>query len=121
VVDIAFTRRFGAGLFGGEGFVLQRLSSPDGKGQAFLQGGGAVIEKALGAGQVLRVDTGCLIAMETTVLYEVETVPGITNKLFGGEGLFNMRFTGPGRVWLQTLPFSRLADRIIAAGAGIGE
>ncbi|MFZ4575839.1 MAG: TIGR00266 family protein [Phycisphaerales bacterium] len=114
VVDLAFTKRFGSGLFGGEGFVLQKLSSPDGKGQAFLQGGGAVIVKDLAPEQILRVDTGCLIAMETTIGYEVEMVKGMKNKLFGGEGLFNMRFRGPGRVWLQSMPFSRLADRIMS-------
>lgn len=117
VVDIAFTKRFGAGLFGGEGFILQRLNAPDGKGQAFLQGGGAVIVKELAPGQVIRVDTGSLIAMEPSVQYEIEMVPGIRNKLVGGEGLFNMRFRGPGRVWLQSLPFARLADRIVALGS----
>jgi len=117
VVDIAFTKRFGAGLFGGEGFILQRLNAPDGKGQAFLQGGGAVIVKELAPGQILRVDTGCLVAMEPSVQYEVEMVKGMRNKLFGGEGMFNMRFRGPGKVWLQSLPFSRLADRIVALGS----
>jgi uncharacterized protein (AIM24 family) len=118
VVDIAFTKRFGAGIFGGEGFVLQRLSSPDGKGLAFLQGGGAVIVKDLAEGQIIRVDTGCLVAMETSVQYEIEMVKGMTNKLFGGEGLFNMRFRGPGRIWLQSMPFSRFADRILSLAPG---
>ncbi len=114
MVDIAFTRRIGAGFFGGEGFILQKLSAPEGKGQAFLHAGGTMVPITLGPGETIRADTGCLVAFEQTVSYEIETVPGIKNKLFGGEGLFNMRFRGPGRVWLQTLPFSRLADRIIS-------
>jgi uncharacterized protein (TIGR00266 family) len=117
-VDIAFTRRIGAGLFGGEGFILQKLSAPDGRGLAFLHAGGAVQEHVLTRGEVLRVDTGCLVGFETTVDYDIEMVPGIKNKLFGGEGLFYVKMTGPGSVWLQTLPFSRMADRIIAAGGG---
>lgn len=114
-VDVAFTRRIGAGLFGGEGFILQRLSSPSGRGQAFLHAGGTTMQKHLAAGEVLRVDTGCIVAFETSVDYDIQMVPGIRNKLFGGEGLFFARLTGPGTIWLQTLPFSRLADRIIAA------
>lgn len=114
-VDIAFTRRIGAGLFGGEGFILQKLSSPSGRGQAFLHAGGTTIARTLGPGESLRVDTGCIVAMESTIDYDIQMIPGIKNKLFGGEGLFHARLTGPGNVWLQTLPFSRLADRIIAA------
>ncbi len=114
MVDIAFTKRIGAGIFGGEGFILQRISAPDGKGQAFLHAGGTMITMTLAAGEVLRADTGCLVAFEQTVSYEIESVPGIKNKLFSGEGMFNMRFRGPGTLWLQTLPFSRLADRILA-------
>lgn len=119
-VGIAFTRRIGAGFFGGEGFILQRLHAADGRGQAFLQAGGSIIAQRLGPGESLRVDTGCLVAMERTVDYSIELVPGIKNKLFGGEGLFYAKLRGPGVVWLQTLPFARLANRIIAAGAGLG-
>jgi uncharacterized protein (TIGR00266 family) len=120
-VGIAFTRRIGAGLFGGEGFILQKLTSPTGGGQAFLHAGGTVTQHELGAGELLRVDTGCLVAFESTVDYDIQMVPGIKNKLFGGEGLFFAAMRGPGKVWLQTLPFSRMADRIIAAGRGGGK
>lgn len=119
-VDIAFSRRIGTGLFGGEGFILQRLSSPSGRGMAFVHAGGTVIEEELAPGQSLRVDTGCLVAFERTVDYDIQMVPGIRNKLFGGEGLFYVLLRGPGRVWLQSLPFSRLADRIIAAAPSQG-
>lgn len=119
-VDIAFTRRLGAGFFGGEGFILQRLSSPTGHGQCFCHAGGSVLRRQLSAGEVLRVDTGCLVAFEESVDYAIEFVPGIKNKLFGGEGLFYVKMTGPGTVWLQTLPFSRLADRIIASAPSRG-
>jgi len=117
-VDIAFQRRIGAGLFGGEGFILQKLSSPTGVGQAFLHAGGTILRRDLAPGESLRVDTGCLVAFEQGVDYRIETVPGIRNKLFGGEGLFYAVLDGPGTVWLQTLPFSRLADRILAAAVG---
>jgi uncharacterized protein (TIGR00266 family) len=116
-VTVAFTQRFGAGFFGGEGFILQRL---DGDGLAFLHASGTLAEMKLAAGESLRVDTGCLVAMEESVGYDIETVPGIKTALFGGEGLFFVRLTGPGRVVLQTLPFSRLADRIIAAAPRAG-
>jgi uncharacterized protein (TIGR00266 family) len=111
-ISIAFTRRIGAGFFGGEGFILQKL---EGKGQLFLHSGGTVVEKTLAAGERLRVDTGCLVAFDPTVGYDIVRVGGIKTSLFGGEGLFFASLTGPGRVWLQTLPFSRLADRIHAA------
>ena len=114
-VGIAFTKRFGTGLFGGEGFILQRISSPTGGGQAFLHAGGTTIRRTLGPGEKLRVDTGCLVAFEESVDYAIEMVPGIKNKLFGGEGLFYAALRGPGTVWMQTLPFSRLANRIFAA------
>lgn len=118
-VGIAFTKKIGVGLFGGEGFILQRITSSTGEGQVFCHAGGSVVMQELRHGEVLRVDTGCLVGFEKTVDYSIEMVPGIKNKLFGGEGLFYVRMTGPGRVWLQTLPFSRLADRIISAtGAG---
>jgi uncharacterized protein (TIGR00266 family) len=110
-IDIAFTKRIGAGFFGGEGFILQRLR---GDGLAFLHSCGTLIERDLKAGEVLRVDTGCLVAMQASVDYDIEMVKGIKTMVFGGEGLFYVRLTGPGRVILQTLPFSRLAERVIA-------
>jgi uncharacterized protein (TIGR00266 family) len=116
-VDIAFTRRIGAGFFGGEGFILQRIT---GDGVAVLHASGALWEKTLAAGEVLRVDTGCIVAMEAGVEYDIQMVPGIKTALFGGEGLFFATLTGPGRVMLQTMPFSRLADRIIAAAPRAG-
>jgi len=112
-VDIAFTKRIGAGLFGGEGFILQRL---EGDGLAFLHAGGTIVEKVLAQGKTLRVDTGCLAAMAATVDYDIQFVGGFKNSLFGGEGLFLAKLTGPGLVYLQSLPLSRLADRIFAAG-----
>lgn len=116
-VSVAFARRFGAGFFGGEGFILQKLT---GNGIVFLHASGTLHEMALGAGEGLRVDTGCLVAMQPGVDYDIERVPGIKTALFGGEGLFFVKLTGPGRVILQTLPFSRLADRIIAAAPRAG-
>ncbi|HEX9562704.1 MAG TPA: TIGR00266 family protein [Gemmatimonadaceae bacterium] len=116
-VSIAFSKRIGAGFFGGEGFILQKLS---GDGLVFLHASGTLTEIALGPGEVLRVDTGCLVAMAPSVEYDIQMVPGIKTALFGGEGLFLVRLTGPGRVILQTLPFSRLADRIIAAAPRAG-
>lgn len=111
-IEIAFTKRLGAGLFGGEGFILQRLQ---GDGLAFLHAGGTVIEKTLAAGETLRVDTGCIVAFSAEVDYDIQFIGGFKNALFGGEGLFLVRLTGPGKVLLQSLPFSRLADRIFAA------
>jgi uncharacterized protein (TIGR00266 family) len=116
-VQIAFTKRFGAGFFGGEGFILQKIS---GDGLAFLHASGTLHEVQLNGSESLRVDTGCLVAMEEAVQYDIETVPGIKTALFGGEGLFFVRLRGPGRVILQTMPFSRLADRIIAASPRAG-
>jgi uncharacterized protein (TIGR00266 family) len=109
-IGIAFTRRFGAGLFGGEGFILQRIA---GSGTAFIHGGGNFIEFELVAGQTLRVDTGCIVAFEESVHYDIQFVGGFKNALFGGEGLFLATLTGPGKCVLQTLPFSRLAGRIL--------
>lgn len=114
-IGIALQRKLGVGLFGGEGFILQKLTAPSGNGQAFLHAGGTIIERELVRGETLRVDTGCLVAMEKTVSYDIQFVKGIKNKLFGGEGLFYAALSGPGKVWVQTLPFSRLADRIIVA------
>jgi uncharacterized protein (TIGR00266 family) len=116
-VSVAFSRRIGAGFFGGEGFILQRLQ---GDGLAFIHASGTLHTIELAAGEQLRVDTGCLVAMQQSVSYDIQMVPGIKTALFGGEGLFFARLTGPGRVVLQTLPFSRLADRIIAAAPRAG-
>jgi uncharacterized protein (TIGR00266 family) len=111
-IEIAFTKKIGAGLFGGEGFILQRLK---GDGRAFLHAGGTIIAKDLQAGETLRVDTGCLVGLQNSVDYDIQFVGGFKNALFGGEGLFIAKLTGPGRVYLQSLPFSRLADRVMAA------
>jgi uncharacterized protein (TIGR00266 family) len=116
-VSIAFSKRIGAGFFGGEGFILQKLT---GDGLVFLHASGTLQEMTLAPGEVLRVDTGCMVAMEQTVDYDIQMVPGVKTALFGGEGLFFVQLTGPGRVILQTLPFSRLADRIIAASPRAG-
>lgn len=111
-IEVAFTKRIGAGIFGGEGFILQRL---EGDGLAFVHAGGTIIEKNLAAGETLRVDTGCLVAFSPTVDYDIKFIGGFQNALFGGEGLFLAHLSGPGQVYLQSLPFSRLADRILAA------
>ncbi len=111
-LSIAFTKKFGAGLFGGEGFILQKLS---GQGIVFLHAGGNMLEFNLGPGESMRVDTGCIVSMADTVDYDIQFVGGFRNALFGGEGLFYATLTGPGHIVLQTLPFSRLANRIAAA------
>ena len=111
-IEIAFTKRLGAGVFGGEGFILQRL---EGDGMAFVHAGGTIVEKDLVAGETLRVDTGCLVAFNESVDYDIKFIGGFTNALFGGEGLFPATLTGPGKVYLQSLPFSRLADRVLAS------
>jgi len=111
-IEIAFTKKIGAGLFGGEGFILQRLV---GDGMAFVHAGGTIIKKELQSGDTLRVDTGCLVAFSTQVDYDIQFIGGFKNALFGGEGIFLAVLKGPGRVYLQSLPFSRLADRIFAA------
>ncbi|MGC9528260.1 MAG: TIGR00266 family protein [Limnospira sp.] len=108
-ISVAFTKKLGAGFFGGEGFILQRLK---GDGMAFVQAGGAMIEKTLQPGESLRVDTGCLVAFSPSVRYDIQFIGGFRNALFGGEGLFLAKMTGPGKVLIQSLPFSRLADRI---------
>lgn len=110
-LGIAFQRRLGAGLFGGEGFILQKL---EGDGYVFLHAGGTLVEKQLKAGEVLRVDTGCVVAFQPSVDFDIEYVGKLKSALFGGEGLFFATLTGPGHVWLQSLPFSRLADRILS-------
>ena len=114
-LSIAFTKRFGAGLFGGEGFILQKLT---GHGLVFLHAGGNVLEFDLQPGEQMRVDTGCIVSMADTVSYDIQYVGGFKNALFGGEGLFFASITGPGHVVLQTLPFSRFANRIAAAAGG---
>ncbi len=111
-IEVAFTKRLGAGIFGGEGFILQRL---EGQGLAFVHAGGTIIEKELAQGETLRVDTGCLVAFAPSVDYDIQFIGGFKNVLFGGEGLFFAKLTGPGKVYLQSLPFSRMADRILAA------
>lgn len=108
-INVAFTKKLGAGFFGGEGFILQRLK---GDGLAFIQAGGAMIQKNLQPGETLRVDTGCLVGFSPSVRYDIQLVGGFRNALFGGEGLFLTKMTGPGIVIVQSLPFSRLADRI---------
>ncbi len=116
-ISIAFTRRLGAGLFGGEGFILQRF---DGAGQAFFNAGGTIVEKDLAAGQELRVDTGCIVGFAPSVTYDIQFVKGFKNILFGGEGLFLATLRGPGKVYLQSLPLARLADRILSAARHTG-
>jgi len=116
-VDIAFSKKLGAGFFGGEGFILQRIS---GDGLAFLHAGGSVLQRELAPGEILRVDTGCIVGFDATVDYNIEFVGGIKTAFFGGEGLFFATLRGPGTVWLQTLPFSRLADRILACAPSQG-
>lgn len=111
-VGIEFQKRIGTGFFGGEGFIMQKL---EGDGLAFIHAGGTIQRKGLGPGEVLRVDTGCLVAMTSDVDYNIEFVGGIKTALFGGEGLFFATLRGPGSVWIQSLPFSRLASRVFAA------
>lgn len=111
-INIAFTKRIGAGLFGGEGFILQELR---GDGNAFVHAGGTILKRELKERELLRVDTGCLVAFQPSVDYDIRFVGGFKNALFGGEGLFLAYLRGPGLVYLQSVPFSRLADRIMAA------
>ncbi|NOT33496.1 MAG: TIGR00266 family protein [Candidatus Eisenbacteria bacterium] len=116
-LGIAFNKRFGAGLFGGEGFIMQRLT---GDGWVFVHAGGMLEERVLGPGETLRVDTGCLVALVPSVTYDIQLVGGLKTALFGGEGLFFATLRGPGKIWLQSLPFSRLASRIYAAAPQAG-
>ena len=106
-LSIHFQKRLGAGFFGGEGFIMQRLS---GQGTAFVEVDGAVVNYSLAPGQQMIVDTGYLVAMDPTVQMQVQQVPGLKNKLFGGEGIFNTVVTGPGRIWLQTMPINVVAS-----------
>jgi uncharacterized protein (TIGR00266 family) len=122
-VGIAFQKRLGTALFGGEGFIMERLQ---GDGWAFVHAGGTLLERELAAGESLRVDTGCIVAFQPSVHYDIQYVGKIKSAIFGGEGLFFATLQGPGRVWLQSLPFSRLAGRVFAAapqggGKSVGE
>jgi uncharacterized protein (TIGR00266 family) len=116
-VGIAFQKRVGAGLFGGEGFILEKL---EGDGLMFVHAGGHVVARDLAPGETLRLDTGCLVAFEPQIGYDIQWVGGVKTALFGGEGLFFATLTGPGRIFIQSLPFSRLASRIFAAVPRMG-
>lgn len=116
-LGIAFQKKLGVGLFGGEGFIMQKL---EGDGLAFVHAGGTLLERTLAPGQGLRVDTGCLVALQPSVSYDIQYVGKVKTALFGGEGLFFATLRGPGKVWLQSLPLSRLANRIISAAPSAG-
>jgi uncharacterized protein (TIGR00266 family) len=111
-VGIEFQRKLGTGFFGGEGFIMQKL---EGDGMAFIHAGGTIYKRHLQRGETLRIDTGCLVAMTPDVNYDIQAVGGVKTALFGGEGLFFATLSGPGIVWVQSLPFSRLASRVFAA------
>jgi uncharacterized protein (TIGR00266 family) len=110
-IGIEFQRKLGTGLFGGEGFIMQKL---EGDGWAFVHAGGLVIERELAVGELLRVDTGCIVAFTSRVQYDIEFVRGVRNVIFGGEGMFFATLRGPGKVWIQSIPISRLASRILS-------
>lgn len=112
-IGIDFQRRLGTGIFGGEGFIMEKL---EGDGMAFVHAGGHVFERELQPGELIKIDTGCLVALTQTVEYNIQFVGGIRNSIFGGEGLFFATLRGPGKVWIQTLPVSRLASRILTYG-----
>ena len=112
-IGIEFQKRLGTGIFGGEGFIMEKL---EGDGLAFAHAGGYVIEKNLQAGEILKVDTGCVVAYTAGIDFDIEFIRGIKNWMFGGEGLFFAKMQGPGKVWLQSLPISRLAGRIMQYG-----
>ena len=116
-IGIEFTKKLGAGFFGGEGFILQKL---EGDGMAFIHAGGTLYKRELEQSEILKVDTGSLVAFTSDVDYDIQFVGGIKNTLFGGEGVFYARMQGPGTVWIQSLPFSRLADRIVASAPKSG-
>ncbi|WP_300565194.1 TIGR00266 family protein [Flavobacterium sp.] len=116
-VGIEFSKKLGRGLFGGEGFIMQKI---EGDGMAFVHSGGTLARKELQAGEVLKVDTGCIVGFTKDVDYDIEFIGGIKNSVFGGEGLFYATLRGPGIVYIQSLPFSRLADRIIASAPRAG-
>ena len=111
-IEVAFTKKIGAGIFGGEGFILQHLQ---GEGLAFIHAGGTIIKRTLAPGELLRVDTGCVVGFSPSINYDLNFIGGFKNALFGGEGLFLVNLTGPGEVYLQSLPFSKLVDRVHAA------
>jgi uncharacterized protein (TIGR00266 family) len=115
-IGIAFQKKLGVGLFGGEGFIMQRL---EGDGWAFVHAGGTLTERTLMPGEKVRVDTGCIVALQPSVNYDIQYVGKIKTAFFGGEGLFFATLTGPGKIWLQSLPLSRLANRIVSAVPGI--
>ena len=116
-INIAFQKKLGVGLFGGEGFIMQRLT---GNGIALVHAGGTLMHRTLAPGETLRIETGCLVALASSVNYDIQFVGGFKNTLFGGEGIFFATLTGPGEIWLQSLPFSRLAGRILAAAPQTG-
>jgi uncharacterized protein (TIGR00266 family) len=116
-IGIEFTKKIGVGFFGGEGFILQKL---EGDGMAFIHAGGTLYQRNLSAGESFKVDTGSLVAFTTDIDYDIQFVGGIKNSLFGGEGIFYARMQGPGTVWVQSLPFSRLADRVVASAPRAG-
>jgi uncharacterized protein (TIGR00266 family) len=113
-VGIEFQKKLGAGLFGGEGFIMQKL---EGDGMAFVHSGGNIIERNLNYGELIKIDTGCIVAFTSDINYDIQFVGGIKNTFFGGEGIFYATLTGPGKVWIQSLPISRLASRILSYGA----
>ena len=113
-IGIELQRKLGTGLFGGEGFIMQKL---EGDGMVFVHSGGLVIEKELAIGEMLRVDTGCIVAFTQQVDYDIQFIKGIRNVMFGGEGLFYATLRGPGKVWIQSIPISRLASRILSYAA----
>lgn len=112
-IGIHFQRKLGVGIFGGEGFIMEKV---EGDGMAFLHAGGYIVERELRAGEILKIDTGCVVAYTPTMQFDIEFVKGIKNFMFGGEGLFFAKMTGPGKVWIQSLPISRLAGRIVEYG-----
>jgi uncharacterized protein (TIGR00266 family) len=116
-VGIEFQRKLGTGLFGGEGFIMQKL---EGDGMAFVHAGGTIIERELLPGELIKIDTGCIVAFTSGIDYDIQFVKGIKNAIFGGEGLFFATLRGPGKVWIQSLPISRLASRIISYGGAGG-
>ncbi|MCF8210958.1 MAG: TIGR00266 family protein [Rhodoferax sp.] len=116
-LGIAFQKKLGVGLFGGEGFIMQKL---EGEGMAFVHAGGTLMERTLAPGEVLRVDTGCVVAFQPSVDFDIQFVGKIKSALFGGEGLFFATLRGPGKIWLQSLPLSRLANRIILSAPAAG-
>jgi uncharacterized protein (TIGR00266 family) len=115
-IGIAFQKKLGVGLFGGEGFIMERLQ---GDGWAFIHAGGMLLERHLGPSETLRVDTGCIVGFQPSVAYDIQLVRNVKSAIFGGEGLFFATLQGPGKVWLQSLPLSRMANRIVAAVPGI--